>query len=186
MPECHKCRWNAEPPTDEKTAACLACRPSESLTNKGRYIVSIDSGEKAQTAAEVAASLQAARAEADADADEEAEPLDECCRRTAFAVFDFLSALNEREIKVLIEVAHGARLADIGRAGIIQLTNGETRPITRAAISAVWRRMVRKIPELDAVLKGGITPEIRAKIIERRKQHEAEEEQARGVSAQSD
>lgn len=189
MPECHKCRWNAEPPTDAKTAACLKCVEAtdySNLTNHGQTFVSIDAGERAQTAAEVAASLHDAR-----QADEDAEPLGECCRQTAFAVFDFLGALNEREIKVLIEVAHGARLADIGRAGIIQLKNGETRPVTRAAISKIWRDMIQKIPELDAVLKGGITPEMRARILARRKHGEGAEgetdaEQARGVSAQTD
>lgn len=174
MPECHNCRWNSEPPTDEKTAACTACRlPPSRVNHKGKVWVSIDArggngtpaDKGAQTLAEVEASLQRAH-EADGTAyfDEgetdaaEAVPLAECCRHTAFEILDFMGDLEEREIKLLVEVAHGATLADIARRKVLSRAGRggpeipADQPLTRAAVSALWRGILRKSPRLAGVL----------------------------------
>ena len=170
MPECHNCPWNSSPPTAEKTAACTACRlPPSRMNHKGKVWVSIDArggngtpaDGRGQTLAEVEASLQRAH-EADGTAyfDEgetdaaEVVPLDECCRHTALEILDFMSGLNERELKLLVEVAHGATLADIARRGVLS-RHGHgpaERPMTRAAVSEIWRGILKKRPSLAAVL----------------------------------
>ncbi len=178
MPECHNCSWNSAPPTAEKTAACTACRlPPSRVNHKGKVWVSIDArggngtpaDGRGQTLPEVEASLQGAH-EADGtayfDEDEtdaaEVIPLDECCRHTAFEMLDFMSELNEREIKLLVEVAHGANLADIARRGVLSRAGRGSsanipaeKPMTKAAVSAIWRGILKKRPSLAAVLSTG-------------------------------
>ncbi len=168
MPECHNCKWNAEPPTAEKTAACTTCRlPPYRINHKGKVWVSIDAhgatadNRDAQTLAEVEASLQSRKADADAEA-EGAEPLADCCRQTALALLDFMRGLNEREIKVLVEVAHGANLAEVARGGVLERRGRGGRvvegPMTRANVSFIWRRILRKFPDLATVLNGARKP----------------------------
>ena len=167
MPLCHQCRWNAEPPTAEKTAACTACDgPGESLTHKGRVHVSIDAGGP-QTAAEVEASLQKLKADAEAAAEAEALHLPDCCRQTALALLDYMDGLTGQELKVLVEVAHGASLADIGAAGGVERKRPRRdgkQTYTRAMISKLWRGILEKFPDLAGVLVTGISNNARESI----------------------
>lgn len=164
MPECHKCDWNNEPPTDAKTRACVACakaRPTPYLTNKGRVHVSLDSG-SAQTAAEVEASLQRDKAEAEAELERlenggtDATGLHECCQRTAIELLDYLGKLSEREIKLVVAAAHGMTLAEAAEGRVMERRRGNPdKPYTRAMLSKVWRDILAKAPELGPVLEKG-------------------------------
>ena len=155
MPLCHQCEWNERPPDDAKRAACLACPgPSENLTHKGRIHVSMDAG-GVQTAAAVEAALQKRAQEAAEDADD-GIALPDCCRRAVFTLLDYLCQLDERQLKILLEVAQGHSLAEIARSGTVQVqgcADGGSRPCTRALMSHDWRKIVKRLPELEAVLK---------------------------------
>lgn len=188
MPLCHQCRWNAEPPTAEKTAACTACKgPGKWLTNKGRVHVSIDAG-GAQTAAEVEASLQ--RLKADAEADAEALPLPECCRQTALTLLDYMDGLTGQELKVLVEVAHGASLADIAEAGVVERKRPRRdgkRTYTRTMLHNIWRGITEKFPDLAVVLVTGTSRDARESIRRRNAERKAKRAwQRAGLEEQND
>lgn len=181
MPECHNCRWNDEPPTDEKAAACTACElPADRTNHKGRTFLSLEAGAErgGQTAAEVEAALQTARAEAEAGAD--ALPLPDCCRQTALALLDYMDGLTGRELKLLVEVAHGATLADIADAGVIERKGGRGRrgrnadgTMTRASVSKIWRGILERFPDLAEVLITGTSNDARMRLQERMKKRKA-------------
>lgn len=168
MPECHKCRWNDEPPTDEKATACTNCFMSPSYVNhKGKVFVSMDAAaesrhggsDSGQTIAEIEASLQQHRAEVEADA-ENGCGLPDCCQRTAILLLDYLRGLTEREIKVLMEVAHGKNLAQVARDGTLERhsNNRGREELTRQSICIIWRRIVEKKPEIWRLLALGKPP----------------------------
>ncbi len=157
MPECHRCEWNQRGPSPEKEAACGSCFMAEDYTNhKGKVHVSIDSG-AAQTAAEVEASLQNAR---ERDEEEEAPLLPDCCMETAWRMLDYLSQLDERELKLLIEVSHGANLAEVGERAALSRLHGKG-PMTRANVSHMWRQIVGRLPELAGVLETASSAQLR-------------------------
>lgn len=160
--ECHNCRWNGEPPTDEKAAACHKCRLAPDYVNHhGKVFVSIDAAESnfkggavtGQTAAEVEASLQTMKADAETSAD--ALPIPDCCRQTALALLDYMDGLTGQELKLLVAVAHGANLAELAANGELERDRGNGPITTRAGISQIWRGMLEKFPDLAGVLVTG-------------------------------
>lgn len=157
MPECHKCDWNREPPTDAKARACVSCaaaHPDPGLTNKGRVHVSIDSG-SAQTAAGVEAAMQRMKDEG-GGGEVDATGLRDCCKRTALTLLDYLGNLTEREVKVVVAVAHGMTLAEAAEGRVMERHKGNPdKPYTRAMMCKVWRDILAKLPELAPVLERG-------------------------------
>ncbi len=175
MPECHKCRWNDEPPTDEKAAACHKCHMAEDYINhKGKVFVSFNSvaekcaSRETQSIAVVEEALQRMKAEADGG---EADILPECCQRAVLTMLDFMGGLTERELKVLVEVANGANLAEIADAGTLERRGGRRdRPMTRQCVSHIWRGIVAKFPTLATVLETGTAKSARAAVAARREE----------------
>lgn len=157
MPECHRCEWNQRGPSPEKKAACGSCHMAEDYTNhKGKIFVSIDAGESSQTKFEVEASMQNAREKAEEDA--ASKPmLPDCCMETAWRMLDYLSQLDERELKLLVEVSHGATLAEVARRGALSRRGRRTgrggEKMTRANVSRIWREITNRLPELAGVLE---------------------------------
>lgn len=162
MAECHRCRWNDQPPSPEKERACLACSlPEDYVNHKGKVFVSFESGPSVQTAAEV----KAAEKEAERAAENEknvAIDLDDPEILMAYEIgmevgamrlLKYLSDIragnkgNDRVLN-LLEVVSGKKLADIARE----------LGVTRQALSIEWGHMVDAHPELRLVLKGYWTP----------------------------
>lgn len=141
MPECHRCRWNTEPPTEAKEAACLECKGPPETNHKGKVFVSLDAdgGRGRQTLAEAEIAMRRTEGE------EVRGQLPDCCRKTALALLDYMDGLTAAEIKVLVAVAHGASLAEVARAA----------GVTRQAAHGRWKVIVGKFPELAAVLITG-------------------------------
>lgn len=157
MPLCHHCSWDAQPPSDAKRAACLACHwTGDAVQHGGKTFVSIEAGAgTGQTLAEVEASLQRMQADADADAAGGLR-LADCCRATALHLLDFMSELSLQELKLLVEVAHGATLAEVAESGEMPAAkSGKPRKMSRANASHAWRLLVARFPALGSVLLTG-------------------------------
>ena len=147
MPECHNCKWNGEPPTEAKAAACHKCvLPPDRVNHKGKVWVSLDAdgGRRRQTLAEAEIAMRRTKEE-----DGGENQLPDCCRKTALALLDYMDGLTPKELKLLVAVAHGATLAEIAKSGILG------KQVTRQGTSGIWRNIVRKFPDLAPVLAGG-------------------------------
>ena len=153
--ECHKCKWDKEPPSDEKAKACIACSVNHTpyLSNKGQTFVSFDSGNtKGQTYAEVEESLQ--RAEFDASdiiGEDRGEELDAPSilfgiRIGVTRVLQYLHDIGPKDTAMLLTALY-TPLAEFAR-----LTKK-----TRAAVSLCWRQVVQRHPELAQIVESNIT-----------------------------
>lgn len=145
MPECHKCRWNDEPPSPAKGAACLACYlPPDRVNHQGKIWVSFDSGPSVQSAAEV----QAARAAANNPGEDLAIDLSDPAVRAAMElgglrIIQYFLDLDPADLSLLM-MSLRQSFAETGR----QINR------TRAAVSAAFRKVVDRHPELAGVVNG--------------------------------
>ena len=133
MPECHRCQHNGT-----ESPACLKCRGPAETNHKGRVFVSLDSGEKRQTGAEVEAAMQVAAYE---PPDVEVVALPDCCLDTARRLLGVLLELEDDDLHLLRHRLAGGTLADFG---------GDVE-ITRQGAHARWNRIVARHTELAAV-----------------------------------
>lgn len=131
--ECHKCPYRG-------TARCLSCPADQPLSHAGQTFVSLNAG-GAQTLGEVEASLRASPVD-----EEDEEEYDERSvaygeRQGALKLLLYLERLDPGEVSILL-MALTSSLSDIARR------SGQHR----ATISARWRRLVEKHPELDEIV----------------------------------
>lgn len=155
MPECHKCPVRPAPGTPWAKTPCKTCRgPSEYPSHKGVSHISMDAGAiiEGQTLAEVMATLHDARGHASFDPVNDIEPLefeDDAPHVTAaFAlageIIHRFTHLSETQISYVLEVfrnedTHGAAIA-------------RRRGVSAQAVSVAFKNVMRKFPELRAVL----------------------------------
>jgi DNA-binding NarL/FixJ family response regulator len=125
MPECHRCPYNGK-----HSKACLKCKGPADTNHKGKSFVSIDSGD-GQTLGEVEASARISVFSHE-DVRSRMPRVHPDAVRVAVA---FLS-LTQSDFELVQALLGGKNMSDVSR----------DVGLTRAAISAQVKRLVRKHP----------------------------------------
>ena len=155
--ECHKCYWNTQVPSKEKEEACLTCTPSTRPSGHGQVFVSLDFNESSR--ADNRNMVDAALRQFALDNDEKSSTLDlqdseildafqQGIQFGALQVIFWLEKLEFQELKLILQVLHKP---------FSQIAREREKPCTKANISAQWRKIVKKLPELTNIVESNLT-----------------------------
>lgn len=127
MPECHKCPHNGKGHPE-----CLTCQGPPETNHRGRSHISIDAGDGGQTMGEVEAVLRPDKKPFEPAECREVPPELAAALRVVYA----FTSLTELEFHLVQRLMRGESMAQIGKR----------QGVTRAAISAMVKKMVEKHP----------------------------------------
>jgi len=134
VPECHRCQYDGK-----GDPHCLTCKGPPATNNKGRYVVSRDSGGGHRSEAEVASDTKRISV---ARTYNPAKELD-----YALEVIYAFVELTQVEFDLVRQLVGGATQSDIARA----------HGLTRQAISLAMRKLVKKHPVFGVLRSHALT-----------------------------